>query len=122
MGQLFGREYGFLYSVGAEQEIARLCPGEDLKRIREILVGSTAETIEKRVQILCILSRWHEKARELEEGAGYEPKPLTSEELLLLPNVRFQELHSEALQAMLRDQGRTVEAEPAKKDEAPRSS
>ena len=122
MGQLFGKEYGFLYSVGAEQEIARLCPGEDLKRIREILAGSTAETIEKRVQILCILSRWHEKARALEEGERYEPKPLTREELLLLPNVRFQELHSEALQAMLRDNGRTVEAEPAKKDEAPRSS
>ena len=122
MGQLFGREYGFLYSVGAEQEIARLCPGEDLKRMREILAGTTAETIGAGVEMLCILSRWHEKARALEEGAGYEPKPLTSEELLLLPKVRFKELQGEALQAVLRDNGRTVEAEPAKKDEAPRSS
>ena len=122
MGQLFGREYGFLYSVGAEQEIARLCPGEDLRRMREILAGATAETIGAGVEILCILSRWHEKARALEEGDRYEPQPLTREELLLLPKVRFKELQGEALRAMLRDNGRTVEAEPAKKDAAPKSS
>ena len=122
MDNLFSRPYGFLYSVGAEQEIARLCPGEDLKRMREILAGTTAETIEKGVEILCILSRWHEKARAFEEGDHYEPNPLTSEELQLLPKLRFQQLQSEALQAILRDSGRTVEAEPPKKEKAPKSS
>lgn len=122
MDNLFSRPYGFLLSVGAEQELARLCPGENLRGLREILTGRSADAIGSSVEMLCILSRWYEKAQAMEQGSGYEPRPLTAEELLLLPQWKFEALQSEALSAMLRDQGRTVEAEPPKKEKAPKSS
>lgn len=122
MENILNRPYGFLLSVGAEQELARLCPGEDLHRLREILTGRSAEAIGSSAEMLCILSRWHEKAQAMEQGPGYEQRPLTTEELLLLPQWKFRALQAEALSAMLRDQGRTVEAEAGKKEKAPRSS
>lgn len=122
MENILNRPYGFLLSVGAEQELARICPGEDLHRIREILTGRSADTIGSSVEMLCILSRWYEKAQALEQGPGYEQRPLTAEELLLLPQGKFQALQAEALASMVRDQGRTVEAETGKKEKAPKSS
>lgn len=119
--EIRGREYGFLFSVGAEQELARICPGEDLRRVREILAGRTAEAIGNQMEMLCILSRWFEKAKAL-ENPSHEPQPLTPEILQLLPTKDFSALQQEAAQCMLRDQGQTVEAEPEKKERAPRSS
>lgn len=115
------REHGFLFSVGAEQELARLCPGGDLKRLGELMTRRDADAIGLSVEMICILSRWHEKARALEEP-GYEPRPLTPEELQLLPMAVFAALQAEAMDAMRRDAGQTVEAEPAKKAAAPKSS
>lgn len=116
------REYGFLFSVGAEQELARLCPDGDLRRIKEILDRQDADSIGLNVEMLCILSRWHEKARALESGDAEDSRPLTEDELLLLPLAAFKELQAEALAAMLRDSRQTVEAEAEKKEEAPKSS
>lgn len=115
------KEPGFLFCVGAEQELARLCPGGDLRRLREMLSGRTADSISAAIELLCILSRWHEKA-QAREIPGYEPDPLTREELELIPDAQFQRLQAAALAAMVRDQQQTVEAEGEKKDEAPRSS
>ena len=121
MGGGIKKEYGFLFSVGAEQELARLCPGGDLARLGELLTRKDADAVGLVVELVCVLSRWHEKARALEEP-GYEPRPLTAEELSLLPMAEFAALQNEAMLAMRRDAGQTVEAEPGKKQKAPRSS
>ena len=122
MGKAIERETGFLFCVGAEQEIARLCPGQDLTRMKEFFAGNNAAAIDFGVELICILSRWYEKARALELGAGYEQRPLTKEEILLLPLPAFKQLQAEALTAMARDGQQTVEAEPEKKRSAQKSS
>ena len=114
------REYGFLFCVGAEQELARLCPDNDLSRMGEALARKDADAIELSIELICILSRWHEKARAIETGE--EERPLTRDELLLLPLPAFKRLQDEALAAMLRDARQSVEVEREKKGKAPKSS
>lgn len=119
--ELFGREYGLLLSVGAEQEIARLCPEEDLRRLREVLIGTDSAAFERTKELLCILSRWHEKARAFREP-GYEPQPLTQELLDLATPAQFLALQAEAMRRFTEDRKQTVEAEASKKNGAPKSS
>lgn len=117
--ELWGKEYGFLLSVGAEQEIARLCPEGDLRRLGELLRGRTADTIGLSTEIVCILSRWHEKARRFREP-DYKETPLTRELILMLPVEEFARVQNEALRAMLADRTASVEAEAEKKGVAPK--
>ncbi len=122
MGKAIDRDYGFLFSVGAEQEVAARCPGGEISRLRDMIGAGGSAKIDFTVDLICILSRWHEKARAFELGTGYEERPLTREEILLLPLPAFKALQTEALAAMLRDQQQTVEAEPEKKSAAPKLS
>ena len=90
--------------------------------MKEHFAGNNAAAIDFGVELICILSKWHEKARALELGAGCEQRPLTKDEILLLPLPAFKQLQAEALAAMARDGQQTVEAEPEKKRSAPKSS
>lgn len=117
--QINGTEYGLLYSVGAEEEIARLCPDGDLRRIGEAVKGSTAEAVATNTQLVCILSKWHEKALHFAEPT-HEENPLTPELVALLPVAVFAALQREAFQTILADGRPTVEAEPGKKGAAPK--
>ena len=117
--QVFGKEYGFLLCVGAEEEIARLCPDGDVRKFGELLAGENA--IAGSRELLCILSRWHEKRRAFDEP-GYEPDPLTPEIIDLLPLSAYSELQKEAMAAFQRDMKQTVEIEESKKNGGRRSS
>ena len=117
--RIAGKEYGFRYTVGAEEELARLCPGEDLRRIAELLRDMTPAGVRARAEFLCVLSRWDEKARHFEDPEHVE-QPLTMELLALQPKAVFVELQNEAFAAMAADSKATVEAEPEKKDAAPK--
>ena len=90
--------------------------------MKEHFAGNNAAAIDFGVELICILSKWHEKARALELGAGCEQRPLTKDEILLLPLPAFKQLQAEALAAMARDGQQTVEAEPEKKRSAQKLS
>lgn len=118
--EIFGKNYGFRYTVGAEAEIRNLCPGEDLTKLRELLRGRTPESLEATAETICILSRWDEKARRYEDREHRE-EPLTRELLELCTPAEFTALLIEALQAIVRDRAPSVEAQPEKKEKAPGS-
>ena len=120
--EILGREYGLLFCVGAEREIMELCPDGDLKNLQALLSASKADAVQKCVEMICVLSRWHEKAAALENGAEGAQDPLTPELIELLPFAQFQALQAEAARCILRDCGRSVEAAPGKKEKAPGSS
>ena len=124
--KLFGREYGMLYSVGAQQEIAELCPENDLTKLSEALGGKAFERTEKAARIPMILSSWHERAESVmakEEGREYKPSPITWDLIALLSVEEFSALLTEAFKVMARDSGRSVEADAGeKKTEAAGSS
>ena len=112
--KIFGKEYGMLYSVGAQEEIAELCPDGDLKRLGEYLKGTAVEANAKSARIPMILSTWYEKAEAMEaaaEGREYEQKPLGWETVELLDMGQFRSLMEEAFAAMGAGRARTVETE-----------
>lgn len=114
--EILGHEYGFLFSVGAEEELAARCPEGNIGRMKELLTAENPKRQENTKALLLILSKWYEAGRRFEEP-GYEPQPLTEELLQLLPVNAFQQLQAEAFSAMVRDSRQTVEAEAPKKNE-----
>lgn len=112
--EIFGNEYGMLYTVGAQQELAALCPDGDLTRLKEVTKGKISEVTPEAAKIPMILSDWHERAKSLEaaaEGGSYTPAPLSWDVIQMLTVQQFGELMGEAFTCMARDMGRTVEAD-----------
>ena len=111
---IYGHEYGMLYTVGAQQELAELCPDNDLTRLKEVTRGKISEATPEAAKIPMILSDWHERAKSLEastEGGSYTPTPLSWDVIQMLTVQQFGELMGEAFTCMARDMGRTVEAD-----------
>lgn len=109
-----GKEYGLLYSVGAMAELKEQCPDQDLKNLRQLL-----DTPEGGKQLLCIMSRWHEKAEAFKarlEGREYTEQPLQAELLDFVPVQEFNEMLAEAVEVMFRDRQATVETEEPDKN------
>lgn len=122
--EIYGHEYGMLYTVGAQQELAALCPDGDLARLKEVTQGKISEVTPEAAKIPMILSDWHERAKSLEaaaEGSSYTPAPLSWDVIQMLTVQEFGELMGEAFLCMARDMGRMVEADSSgsqKKTEA----
>lgn len=112
--KVFDKEYGLLYSVGAMAELKEQCQDKDLKNLKQLL-----DTPEGGKQLLCIMSRWHEKAAAMQarlEGREYEEKPLQAELLDFVPVQDFNEMLAEAVDVMFRDRQATVETEEPDKN------
>lgn len=119
--EIFGHEYGLLYSVGAMEELREHCPDHDLNKLGRLLDDAQGGK-----EMLCIMSRWHEKAEAMKarlEGREYQEHPLEMELLDLVPMQDFNEMMGEAVAVMFRDRVQTVETEEptknGKKKEAP---
>lgn len=119
--EIFGHDYGLLYSVGAMEELKERCPDHDLNKL-----GSLLDDAKGGKEMLCILSKWHEKAEAMKarmEGREYQEHPLEMELLDLVNMQDFNELMGQAVAVMFRDRKQTVETEEptknGKKKEAP---
>lgn len=112
--KIFGYEYGLLYSVGAMDELKAQCPEQDLNNLGQLL-----DTPEGGKTMLCIMSRWHEKAEAMKarlEGREYTEQPLQPELLDFVPVQDFNEFMGEAVAVMYRDRRQTVETETEEPD------
>ncbi len=110
-----GKERNFLLTVGASAEIADLCPGGDLSRIGEVLDGNYNKTLRTVAKIIAAMSRGYENNRKYEEP-GYEPNPLTVDEIMSLPTNVLKQLESEALSKFSEDSETSVNVEETKKN------
>lgn len=113
--QVYGREVGFRFTVGASAKIADLCPDGDIERLGEILNGSYGQVSRDTAAIVVALSEGYEQAQRFEDPA-YKPRPLSVEEVMSLRPAEFMELQKAALSAWAADKATTVEVEPEKKD------
>ena len=112
--EIFGHDYGLLYSVGAMEELKERCPDHDLNKLGRLLDDAKGGK-----EMLCILSKWHEKAEAMKarmEGREYQEHPLEMELLDLVNMQDFNELMGEAVAVMFRDREQTVETEEPKKN------
>ena len=112
--QVYGREVGFRFTVGASAMIADLCPDGDIERLGELLNGSYGQVSRDTAAIVVALSEGYEQAQRFENPA-YKPRPLSVEEIMSLRPAEFMELQQAALAAWVEDKKATVEVEPEKK-------
>lgn len=113
--QVYGREVGFRFTVGASVKIADLCPDGDIERLGELLDGSYGQVSRDIVAIVVALSEGYEQAQRFEDPA-YKPRTLSVEEIMSLRPAEFMELQSAAMAAWAEDKKATVEVEPEKKE------
>lgn len=113
--QIYGREVGFRFTVGASAKISDLCPDGDITRLGEVLEGQYGQVPRDTAAIMAALSEGYEQARSF-EVPGYKPQPLTMEEVLTLRMGEFAQLQQAALTAWAEDSKPTVEVEPEKKE------
>ena len=95
-------------------ELKEQCPDKDLKNLPQLL-----DTPEGGKQLLCIMSRWHEKAEAMQarlEGREYEEKQLQAELLDFVPVQEFNEMLAEAVDVMFCDRQATIETEEPDKN------
>jgi hypothetical protein len=113
--QIYGREVGFRFTVGASAKISDLCPDGDITRLGEVLEGQYGQITRDTAAIMVALSEGYEQARSF-EAPSYKPQPLTMEEVLTLRMGEFAQLQQAALTAWAEDSKPTVEVEPEKKE------
>lgn len=113
--QIYGREVGFRFTVGASAKISDLCPDGDITRLGEVLEGQYGQVTRDTAAIMVALSEGHEQARSFEEP-GYKPQPITAEEVMSLTMSEFNALQQAVLAAWTEDSKPTVEVEPEKKE------
>lgn len=113
--QVYGREVGFRFTVGASAKIADLCPDGDIERLGELLNGSYGQVSRDTSAIIVALSEGYEQAQRFEDPA-YKPRPLSVEEIMSLRPAEFMELQQAAMAAWVEDKKTTVEVEPEKKE------
>lgn len=112
--KIHGGERGFKLTVGAAIKIARLCPNGDLSRLNELIEEGYDTALMANVEIAAAMSEGYENARKYEEE-GYEPNPLTVDEILSLDPVTLNELLVEALNNFKVDSATMVAVKASKK-------
>lgn len=113
--QVYGREVGFRFTVGASAKIADLCPDGDIERLGELLNGSYGKVSRDTAAIVVALSEGYEQAQRFEDPA-YKPRPLSVEEIMSLRPAEFMELQQAAMTTWVEDKKATVEVELEKKE------
>lgn len=110
--KIYGREIFFKRTVMATCKVASICPDEDIANVQSLFEGPTERVATNIATLICALSEGYELSKNYEEP-GYEPRPLTMEEVLLLSEEDFLTLQNEALQAWIGEKP-TVEAQAKK--------
>lgn len=112
---LHDREVRMAFPVGAMQDVAKLCPDNDIRKIGELFDlsdESKAFDFALVVKLASILSYWGEEQYAFYH-AGYEARPFTEHELNLLSVEDINALFSEVMNAMTEGNKTTVQTESA---------
>ena len=108
-----GKDYGLEFNIQAHEEIAKLCPGQDIARMEELYNKGSAESLRADIAIACALSRGYEDHKHFEDP-DYVQDYLTEEHFRFLPFHMIPEIEKELTRVMAEDGAQTVETEPVK--------
>ena len=108
------REIKLARTVWANMELAKLCPGNDINRINEVLSNTDfVAQMQSAMRIICIMSEAYER-NEKANNPNYEPNPITEDELIELTEEEIGEALNLALESFHKDGEQTVIAQPKK--------
>lgn len=111
--QIRGEEYGVLFTIGASIQIAKLCPGKDIKRLGEALKNDDYEkTIDNVCEVIIALNGGFVASEAL---MGRKAKRITKEILLSLPTAEFNRIQSIVTETMASGSKGEIKAKPTSK-------
>lgn len=114
--KVYGREIGFLRTVKATSEIAKMCPDGNIERLGELLGGDLATTLETGAKIIHYLNEGYEMNRHFMDRS-YQTQILGVDEIMCLDDATFTELMKSAMAGIGNGAETTIEVEPTKKKE-----
>lgn len=112
-----GREIGFLRTVKATSDLAKLCPDGNIERLGDLFNGDLPTTLETGAQIIHFLNEGYEMNKHFNDRS-YQPNIISVEEIMYLDDVTFTELMHSAMEGMGAGAETTIELEEPKKKEA----
>ena len=120
---IHGRDIHFMLTCGASAEISKLCPNNDLSRMGELFADSS--DLVKMLDVIGTMAVALNKGYEMNQkfiAPGYEPNPITFEEVMTLTVDELAKLQDELINVMVGDLAGEVEVEPpkGKKNETPK--
>lgn len=114
--KIYGREIKFLRTVKATSDIANLCPDQDIERLGELFGGALPKTLETGAKIIHYLNEGYEMNQKF-MNPEYEPKIISVEEILYLPDNLFTDLMKSAMEGIGNGAEQSIELEETKKKE-----
>lgn len=111
---IHGKEYHFLLTVGTTRAISRLCPDNNIANIGMIFEGkSTDKMIDTIAELAAAMSEGYE-AQQKYLIEGYEPHPISKDEILTLTFQELENLQKEVMEEIGAGMQTEIEAEPEK--------
>ena len=112
---IHGRDYHFLLTVGTTRAISKLCPENNIANIGMIFEGKdTDKMIDTIAELSAAMSEGYEN-RQIFLVSGYEPHPITKEEIYTLTIQELEDLQKEIMNEIGAGMETEIEAEPDKK-------
>lgn len=111
---VFGKERGFLMTVGVIDKISELCPDGEIANLYDLFSDDvkTADKLKSAAALIVYMNEGFEENKAFNEP-GYEAEPLTIQQVRALPFDVVNDLEAEALKATVPEQ--KVETESGKK-------
>lgn len=109
------KKIDFLYTVGADADVRKLCEGGNIEQISELLQNPLT-AIDTCAAVAVILNKWAVKYQE-REGA-VTSAPLFVDDVLLMRPYEAQELMAEVTRAIQEGHETSIELEPQKNGES----
>lgn len=113
-----GREIGFLRTVKATADLAKISPDGKIERLNELLEGDIAVTLETGAKIIHFLNEGYEMNRHFMDRS-YQPQILGVDEIMYLDDDTFTKLMNEAFKSISAGAETTIEVEEPKKKGEP---
>ena len=112
--KIFGEDYGFMLTIGASAEIAKLCPDGDISRMSEVIGGNYADAVNFSAKFIVAMANGYDEKKRF-DGEEVSHRPLTIDMVMALPGSIFTEVQAAALVAFGEDIKPSVETKPSKK-------
>ena len=119
--KIHGREIKFLKTVKGTTDLAKLCPNNNLNLIGEVFNGEDMEAMQNAMGVFIVAMNEGYEYNKMYEQPGYEPNPLTLQEVMYLDHDVFLPLFKSALASFQKD-AKSIEAESASKKKVVKKS
>lgn len=98
--EIFGRERGFLMTIGAAEKISEICPDQDIQKMYQLFDDKIPmiERMKNAAAVICYMNEGYEENRAYNDP-GYQPDPLRVEQVKALSIYEINAMQAMAVEA-----------------------